>query len=430
MSKSIRIKPIFGEKHKRYIQRAVSMTASVAEGAVRSGKTIDNITAFARLIDLGTPDRIHLVTGATVGSAKLIVGDGNGFGLEWIFRGRCKWGKYKDNEALFINSKGRKYVVIFAGGGKADSFKRIRGSSYGMWLATEINLHHQDMIKEAFSRQLAAKVRRIFWDLNPINPGAWIYRDYIDRLGDMFPGQYNYEHFRIFDNASISEERFKEIEAQYVPGSLWYRRDIDGDRIAAEGLVYPMYLEALEDTYKGDRHDYVISIDYGTQNPFAALKWVKDASGIWHAVDEYYYSGRESGHQKTDPDYVSDIVAFTEDKGSGDIRVIVDPSATSFITALRRSSARSFKVVEADNSVDEGIQEVATCLSERQGLIKISHRCERTIQEFGGYVWDTRDDCDRPYKENDHAMDAMRYFVHTMRVYRPRKRQAYHSLLG
>lgn len=434
MPTSRTIKAIFGQKHKDYIREATKKTVSVAEGAVRAGKTIDNIAAFAWMIDHNTPDRIHLVSGATVGTAKLNIGDSNGFGLEHIFRGRCRWGKYKDNEALFIRSKDLRleYVVIFVGGGKADSFKRIRGNSYGMWLATEINLHHQTMIREAFNRQLAAKVRRVFWDLNPINPGAWIYRDYIDRMADMFPGQYNYQHFTLFDNATLTPERIEEVKAQYIPGSIWYRRDIDGDRCAAEGLVYPMYQDAIEEPYNAfetlsdgsirrNFTEYVISIDYGTMNPFAALKWVKGRDGVWHCIGEYYYSGRETNHQKTDPDYVRDMVDFTADNPEGNIRVIIDPSATSFIAAIRRCNDRSFSVWQADNDVMPGIEDTATCLQKTQGLVKISEECTRTIGEFGGYVWDEREDSDKPVKENDHAMDALRYFVKTMRIYRPER---------
>lgn len=428
MSVSKTINASFGDKHKAYIRDAIYSTVSVAEGAVRAGKTIDNITAFAYMLEMGVPDRIHLVTGATVGTAKLNIGDANGYGLEYIFRGRCRWTKYKNNEALIVKSRGREYVIVFVGAALANSYKRIRGNSYGMWLATEINLHHEETIKEAFNRQLAAKVRRVFWDLNPINPGNWIYKEYIDQFEEMFPGSYNYEHFTIFDNASISPDRIEEIKRQYVPGSIWYRRDIEGERCIAEGLVYPMYEEALEAPYDGVLIDYVISIDYGTQNPLAALKWGKDPQGIWHCIDEFYYSGREERHQKTDADYVRDLVLFTADHSKRDIRVIVDPSATSFITALRRCSERSFKVMEANNEVIPGIEETATCLQASQGLIKIGRNCKRTIQEFGSYVWDEKQDSDKPLKANDHAMDAMRYFVHTMRIYRPQGK--YKPLIG
>lgn len=194
----------FGEKHKEYIRKCRSCSYNVAEGAVRAGKTVDNIFAFAYELKT-TPDRIHLATGSTVGNAKLNIGDANGFGLEWIFRGQCHWGKYKDNEALFIKgpaTKNKQKIIIFAGGAKEDSYKKIRGNSYGMWIATEINLHHDNTIKEAFNRQLASKRLKIFWDLNPDNPRAPIYSEYIDKYqkqadaGD-FPGGYNYMHCTI-----------------------------------------------------------------------------------------------------------------------------------------------------------------------------------------------------------------------------------------
>ncbi len=82
----------FSEKHKDYIRRCEACMYNVAEGAVRAGKTVDNVFAFAHELKT-TPDRIHLATGSTMANAKLNIGDANGFGLEWIFRGQCHWGE-------------------------------------------------------------------------------------------------------------------------------------------------------------------------------------------------------------------------------------------------------------------------------------------------------------------------------------------------
>ena len=137
-------------------------------------------------------------------------------------------------------------VVIFAGGAKADSFKKIRGNSYGMWIATEINLHHDATIKEAFNRQLAAQRIKVFWDLNPDNPNAAIYKDYIDKYAKLQAegtslGGYNYEHFTIYDNITISPETMQITVNRYDPETIWYRRDILGERCVAEGLVYQQF---------------------------------------------------------------------------------------------------------------------------------------------------------------------------------------------
>ncbi len=150
---------IFGQRHREYMRRAYRSVINVAEGAVRAGKTVDNVFVFAALLER-TPDRFHLATGSTLGNAKMNLGECNGLGLEHIFRGRCRWMRYRDNEALAVGTESGEKIVIFAGGKNADSYKKIRGNSYGMWIATEINLHADSFIREAFNRQLAARGKR------------------------------------------------------------------------------------------------------------------------------------------------------------------------------------------------------------------------------------------------------------------------------
>ena len=234
----------FGFKHKVYNAKSTFCKMNVAEGSIRAGKTIDNCINFCRDLET-TPDKIHLATGSTLANAKLNIGDCNGFGLEYQFKGRCKWGKYKDNEALYVNTKTGDKVVIFAGGGKADSYKKILGNSYGLWIATEINEHYDcddsksSFIKVAMGRQIASKNPKMYWDMNPCNPKHRIYKEYIDNYRDNgLIGGYNYMHFTIEDNATMDEERKAEIRSQYNPGSIWYKRDILGQRCVAEGVIY------------------------------------------------------------------------------------------------------------------------------------------------------------------------------------------------
>lgn len=408
------------DKHLEYIRACEVCTFNIAEGAIRAGKTIDNIFAFAHCLEKSR-DRIHLATGSTSANAKLNIGDANGFGLEWIYRGQCRWGKYQGNECLFVKgpaTRGMQKIIIFAGGGKADSYKKIRGNSYGMWIATEINLHHDNTIKEAFNRTAAAKDRKFFWDLNPDNPNADIYTQYIDLYrrkqeeGELLGGC-NYAHFVLDDNPNITEERKAEIKSQYDVGSLWYRRDIEGIRCAAEGLIYDMFDENrhIVDTSLipmiGSRY---ISCDYGTQNATVFKEWQKGEDGIWYNLKEYYYSGRDERKQKTDAEYVADMDDFIgEDKVRA---IIVDPSAASFITALRKDG---HSVIKADNDVANGIREVSSFL--RRGLIKYDRSCVNTFKEYRSYIWDSKaaaKGVDAPVKENDHAMDADRYFIKTI----------------
>lgn len=417
----------FSEKHQRYIRKALKNRMSVAEGAIRSGKTIDNCIIAAAYLET-CPDKIHLASGSSIANAKLNIGDCNGYGLEYLFRGRSHWGKYKGNEALIIATKTGEKVVLFSGGGKADSYKHILGNSYGLWIATEINEHYDaddsktSFIKVAFGRQLAAEKPLILWDLNPCNPRNSIYSDYIDAYKEGFKGGYQYQHFTIADNLSITEERREEIESQYDPDSIWFRRDILGERCVSEGAIYPNYEQAIDTPpVNAPVSGFVLSVDYGTLNAFAGLLWAR--MGVtWWCIGEYYYSGRDNMVQKSDPDYVADIRRFLDgwEKRLGTkiatptkpLRTIVDPSAASFITILRKTGG--YSVIGANNDVLNGIRETATAM--QSGRIKISPECKNLIGELQGYVWDGNSDIDRPVKVDDHACDALRYFVKTMRV--------------
>lgn len=412
----------FGQKHIDYIRKSANCIYNIAEGAVRAGKTIDNVYAFAHEL-CTTPDKIHLATGSTAANAKLNIGDANGFGLEYYFRGQCRWGKYKGNECLVIQGPSTGYkqkVVIFSGGALANSYKKIRGNSYGMWIATEINLHHDDTIKEAFNRTLASKRRKFFWDLNPDNPNAPIYVDYIDKYrkkdadGTLLGGV-NYEHFTIFDNINVSEASRQATISQYDVGSLWYRRDIEGERCIAEGLVYALFDEKrhiVDDILPPNpRHRYFVSIDYGTVNPFAAGLWdVDEANKTATMLRELYYSG-SSNNRKSDEEYYKMLDEFI---GEYDVEwIVIDPSASSMIEAITRHG--KYICVGGQNDVRNGIQCVTRFL--RAGNLRFSRSCENTFGEFRSYCWDKeaseKNGKDEVIKRNDHAMDMIRYFCYT-----------------
>jgi PBSX family phage terminase large subunit len=195
-----------------------------------------------------------------------------------------------------------------------------------------------------------------------------------------------------------------------------------------------MFTLAKEKRFEGMASEYALSIDYGTQNAFAALLWAKEGT-VWHVTHEYRYSGRDVGRQKTDEDYVRDMEKFIEVLPEavvnyGHIFTVIDPSAASFIEAMLRSKRKNgnntFSVYPADNGVLDGIRDVASCI--QRGVIKISEDCKETFKEFEGYAWDTSESEDKPIKINDHMMDALRYFVRTKHLAVPL--QTYKSKFG
>lgn len=239
------------QNQKDYLLRSFKNRVNVAEGSVRSSKNLIHCLRWTEYLEW-TPEKLHLASGSTLANAKMNIGDCNGFGLEHLFKGRCRWGKYKENEALYINTNTGEKIIIFVGGGKADSYKKILGNSYGSWYATEINEHYDcddsktSFIKVAMARLIASKDYFILWDLNPSSPNAKIYTDYIDKWKKtgLLSG-YNYGHFTLDDNLSITPERRKEIESQYDKNSVWFKRDIKGERWASEGLIYQTFADNI-----------------------------------------------------------------------------------------------------------------------------------------------------------------------------------------
>lgn len=344
--KSSTIPFTFSKKHKEYIRKSESSFLSVAEGSVRSGKTTANIFAFAHLLKKSR-DKIHLASASNIANAKLILSDGNGFGLEHIFKGQCRLGKYKGNEALFIKGIATNYeekIIIFCGGGKADSFKSIRGNSYGLWIATEIDLHHKSFIQEAFNRQLASKDIHSFWDLNPNTPKHFIYEDYIDYYNTL-DTNYNYKHFTINDNLSIPNERKEEIKSRYKVGSLWYKRSILGLRCLAEGLIYEVFAEnkdklkvKITDDNRKKYYDFItIGVDFGgngSSHSFTATGIKEDYTKVTALM-----SKRIEAKGTTADDLISSFFNFIEkckNKYGDNIKVVyADSAEQTLINTLR-----------------------------------------------------------------------------------------------
>ena len=251
----------WSDKHKEYMRNTQTCSMNIAEGSIRSGKTTDNIFCFAHDLKR-SKDKLHLATASTQPTAKIIIGDCDGYGLEHIFRGQCRWGKYKGNECLKICGKDTNYkekIVLFCGGAKADSYKKFRGMSIGLWIATEINLHHEETIREAQRRQINADIKRFYWDLNPESPNAEIYRQSIDVYEEksesgQLKGGFNLTTFNIFDNINLSKENLDEEISKYEVGSVYYKRDILGLRCAAEGIVFQDFAENT-DKYLIDKKD-------------------------------------------------------------------------------------------------------------------------------------------------------------------------------
>lgn len=302
------------------------------------------------------------------------------------------------------------------GAEKVSQVSKIRGASIKYCYGDEV----ADWSEEVFAL-LKSRLDKDYscfdGTYNPQYPGHWL-KQFLDSDADIYSQVYT-----IDDNPFLPESFKDNLKREYA-GTVHYDRYILGLWVLAEGLVYKFGEENTVDEVP-ERGDYYISVDYGTMNPFSAGLWRVHGDRAVR-VREFYYCGRDrqgagDGGLRTDEQYCDDIAKLAD--GLRIQQVIVDPSAASFIAALRK---RGWTVRKADNSVEDGIRRVAVMLA--NGNIKIHRSCKDSIREFGLYRWDEESGEDKVVKENDHAMDDIRYFANT--IMRHKVRQAADAASG
>lgn len=392
---------VLSPKQNEYIRNA-NRRWNLKVGAVRSGKSYVDVNYMipARLRQGHGKSGLNLILGV---SRETIERD--------VLQPMREM--YTDRLVGTINSRNIANIcgedVYCLGAEKVSQVAKVQGMSVKYCYGDEIAKWNKDIFTMLQSR--LDKSYSVFdGSCNPESPGHWL-KQFIDREDiDSYIQKYT-----IFDNPFLPQEFVENLCKEYE-GTVYYGRYIKGEWTLAEGLIYPMYEDAFAEPPECRASEYCLSVDYGTQNAFAALVWGK-YDKTWYAVKEYYYSGRDTGIQKTDEEYAEALDKFVSPYTDGRLETIIDPSAASFITLLQKRNG--YRVRHADNAVADGIRESASAL--KRGIVKISPECINWKKEAQGYVWDEKSAEDKPVKEADHLMDAMRYFIKTKHIAVPRR---------
>lgn len=381
--------------------------AVIADGSIRSGKTMSMSNGFVFWVMNCFESQNFAICGKTVGSCYRNVIKP----LIQMISGRYQV-KYLRSENLMIIKQGAKTNYFYIFGGKDESSQDlIQGITLAGVLLDEVALMPRSFVEQALARCSVAGSR--FWfNCNPDSQYHWFYTEWIKKCEDKHA---LYLHFTMDDNLTLSSEIKERYKSMY--SGVFYQRYIQGEWVTADGLVYPMFSteSCVVPTEIRPYTMYYVSIDYGTLNPFSAGLWGL-YRGVWYRINEYYYDGRTRGRSLTDNEYYDAVEQLIGNRYIQSI--IIDPSAASFITLIRRKG--KYNVRPANNAVLDGIRNTATCL--QTGKIKFNDCCENTFAEFGSYAWDTKHAGstgeDRPLKVHDHAMDDIRYFVNTVVINR------------
>lgn len=370
----------------------------ICDGAVRSGKTLSMSISFISWAFYAFNRTSFALCGKTIASLRRnvvtpIMPVLKALGFE-------VYEKVSRNYLVIRRGNAENRFYLF-GGRDESSAALIQGMTLGGVLFDEVALMPRSFVEQALAR-CSLKGSRFWFNCNPEHPYHWFYNEWIKKseIKNML-----YLHFTMDDNPSLSDEIKSRYKSLY--SGAFYERFVEGKWVAADGLVYPMF-SADKHVKSAENFDqFYLSCDYGTVNPFSLGLWGR-ADGKWYRIKEFYHSSRDKGVQLTDEEYyarLKDLAAGRKIEA-----LVIDPSAASFIEVVKRHG--EYTVIRADNDVLSGINRV--CQALKDGEIFISPECVDTIREFSVYRWDNDIRRDAPKKENDHAMDDIRYFVQTV----------------
>lgn len=367
----------------------------ICDGAVRSGKTVCMADGFFIWSMACFQGQTFGICGRSISSLRRNVISNLYAWLGGLFTIKESRGENK----LTVCYGGRENTYYLFGGLDESSYKQIQGITLAGALMDEVALMPRSFVEQTCAR-CSVEGSRLWFNCNPAGPEHWFYKEWILKKKEK---AMLHLHFTMADNPGLSEPIRRRYESLYT--GVFYQRYVLGQWCVAEGLVYHFQPEkhiARELPVTGR---YYISVDYGTLNPFSAGLWCV-SGGKAVRIREYYYDGRKTGKTLTDEEYYQ---ALEELAGDHNVEfVVVDPSAASFITVIRRRGR--FSVRKAKNSVLDGIRQVASYL--QSGAIRFSPTCKNTLREFELYRWEEQSD--KPIKEHDHAMDDIRYFCATV----------------
>ena len=372
--------------------------AIVCDGAVRSGKTLAMGLGFFLWAGSLFRGQRFALCGKTISSLR------RSLLAEILPKLRelgILWREIRSENRILAGAPGRENSFYLFGGKDEGSAALIQGMTLAGVLLDEAALMPKSFVDQACAR-CSVPGSRLWFNCNPEGPGHWFYQEWI--LGSREKRALHL-HFTMEDNPGLTPEIRQRYERLYT--GAFYDRYILGKWVQAQGRVYDFFTEDMVcDVPEGDFDAWYVSCDYGTVNPTSMGLWGRQR-GIWYRVREFYFSSRREMRQMTDAEYADALAALAA--GRPLRAVIVDPSAASFIEVLRR---RGLPVRRARNDVLSGIRLTADLL--KSGKLRICRPCRDCLREIQEYLWEPGEGQDRVRKEQDHAMDDMRYFAATV----------------
>ena len=210
-------------------------------------------------------------------------------------------------------------------------------------------------------------------------------------------------HFTSYDNPFLPVDELNKAKRELTEDR--FAQEYMADFRKTEGLVYKEFNRSKH-LFGDDEEKFVVNIvevvagvDFGHTNPAAVIKIIKDHDSNYWVTNEWYKTGQTDAQ-------IAEYVA-----ACGFNKVYPDPESAGGVQELKNRGVNVREVIKNKDSVRSGIQKVRELFL--AGKLKIHQRCVNLIMELETYSYpekqDMRNEPENPIKENDHALDALRY---------------------
>ncbi len=254
----------------------------------------------------------------------------------------------------------------------------------------------------------------IFGTMTPLKGLTWVY-DEIE-LNEKEDPQVWCEYMQWEDNPYLDKAEIEAMCKSVSTSDQLSRRY--GKFSTGEGLVYPEFdqsVHVIDPFDVPEEWQSNITIDPGLTNPTCALFFAVDYDGVIYVVGEHFEAGVGIDTHVEKIFAIADKFGWKRDD-KGRLYALIDSAANQHTLNSQKSVAELFseKGILVNTNVNKdlysGIQRLKSLFEQRPPRIYIFRTCTNLIRELKGYWWGAND---RPKKEDDHALDALRYFVMT-----------------
>lgn len=320
----------------------------------------------------------------------------------------------KDLKEIVVNLPGGTAKIVYNGMDQADAAQiggtgsqsslNLTGAGFDEWV--EIGEGNVIQVAGCVRVPIPGIKNQIYGVCNPGPPSHHLATRFgLDPGGSLDPRCAR--HFMSMDanKANLSPEFIEDMDS--LTGVAYQRYRL-GMWVGSDGLVYDNWQRDVH-VVERDRSEMVrwsVGVDEGVTNPFAGLLIGYDPDGRAHVFAEAYESGLT--HEKM----VDRLELLSLPRVE---RVMYDAAAKALGLAIRQRGLHAIPADKGEGSVVRGIQKVrqrlATIDATGMPRLTVDPSCTNLIREFESYEWKPDRPKDEPKKENDHALDALRYEI-------------------